>query len=163
MKNLLCLFFCLISVFANGQVDLIGKYGGKYIYNMQLYTRKEIKDIVKHNEEAFNVYQSGIGYYKDARYIARGGLGIALVGVVLASRPGEREKLIRTCTTGCTVTLIGLFISVIAVIPRLNGDNQIEQSIEIFNSDIKSQYSYVSNVSLSIGPTKNGLGLVLDF
>lgn len=158
MKYCICIILFLFVYSAHGQVDLIAKDNGKYIYDLKIYKCKELGPILEKSEKASMMYQSGINHYKAAKYmfftgLVTGGLGIYLIS---ASNAFIDE-------TGALLTVGGAVVSVLALLPRIFGDNKIEISVELFNIDMIEKHGYQSNVSLSFEETNNGVGFVLRF
>lgn len=159
MRYLWILFLLIFSSSAIGQADLVTKKGSKYYYKGDQYKCKELGIIYKDSEEAMDIYSSGRKNVKSANFTAYLGIALIVVGLGVAVNSDSFQGVI----AGSLSIVIGLVVEVVALVPLGIGKGKIRKAMNIFNFDMIERHGYQEEPSVSLGVTKNGIGLVYHF
>jgi hypothetical protein len=142
--------------------DLIIKEGRSYTYQSQLFKYEELKDVLINSAPAYLHYEKYKSARKKAKIFGYTTLGIMATGVYYGTIKKETD-----CSSGgiCPNKVIGVLIGLTAVLP---GTIAIVYSIKAYNHRKKSintfnNHSLKEEVSIKLGATNNGIGMVVNF
>lgn len=149
----------LFSSISSAQADLVSKEGTKYFYKNKEYKCEDLQPIYADSPEALEYYLSGRKSYSSARIMGYTGLTVILLSGALMLGNGNLEGFI----IGGLGIAGGLIIEIIALVPLGRGSIKMKKAMNTFNYEMIEKHGYGKEVSLSIGYTGNGVGLVYSF
>ncbi len=154
----MCFILMVFAISAFGQDYLLIKEGKKYRFNGLEYKINELGTVYGENEEALKLYNDGMRAKSRSQIMAAGGLMSFLAGLVIYVNVSEENK-----AYGGWMMIAGVVLEPLALGLSLNGSIKLVKARKVFNEDLLEKRKYKSNSSLSIGSTKNGIGLTLIF
>jgi len=142
--------------------DLITKEGRIYNYQSQSYRYQELRDILKNKASAFTHYQQYHSARNKAKIFGYSSLGLMASGFYFGSIKKESN-----CSSGgvCPDRITGILLGLASILP---GTIAIAYSIKASDHRIKSintfnNHSKNSKISIKLGATKNGIGVIINF
>ncbi len=154
-------FFLLLlnTVCTSAQDYLLIKEKGKYYHNGQEYKCKELGQVYRESEEALKWYNKGRRNLRVATYLSFGGLALGGVAYGIGSSAEDLGAL----AVIALLLGVGLIVELVAVVFALRGSGKLKRAREEFNFDMLEKFGLQSDMSLTFGGTKNGVGLILQF
>ncbi len=149
----------LFAINICGQDYLLDKKGSSYFYNGKEYKCKQLGIVYIEHEEAFDVYRSGRRSHDAGKYLGIGGIATIGVGFMVLA---YANNVYGRVYGGITI-LSGMLVEAVAVFYLIRGSIKLNKARKIFNFKMLERHGYNSELSLMIGGTRNGIGLIAQF
>ena len=193
MKNILFLFVFFLAVTVHGQdtTTFNDSQSDKVLNSVPALTTKNLPILIEHKRDGFHFndgtimrmpafakllsneglghvwdqYSGGLKTLNTGRGLLVAGLACNVMGgvVLLTSLNQEDRGKNTSLTAGTTVLLIGVVLDIVSIPLIIKGKNKTSDAMNQYNTYAKHRKPETSQVTLRLGSTSTGVGLIVDF
>ena len=156
-KILLLLSVLFLSLSTNAQSLHVKRGGNVYDINGNMWTTKEVRDILSNNTQALKGYNQGRFKKSMGNFLLYGGLALSATDVALAFKnetPTDRHTFVPT--------IIGMSMALAAIPIKIGHSNKVKNAIELHNKMPNPQGSAPAT-TVKIVVSQNQFGLAVEF